>query len=688
MLLPHRAVVHPGLVAFVAALAWLAPASLAQMSALEWTFSGCSQLHGGLLELAICGNGCSSSSYATVVSQKPGTLVLDLDWTYEGTGSFQSLKISTVADGTIFSVGNDFGGPWCSPPPCTGHAENILVRLDPDQVATIVLHDGEMSCIFTSSPTECVFSGMQFIPDTGAFTGGGWLDGRVLADTKGEPGTYGLGSSLAFVGDLDGDGHDDWVATLNDGGARLRFVSGAFGVTLFEVGYPGQCCGPLAAVGDLNGDGLGDVLVGEPDSSWAVGEPARVFSGADGAVLLTLVPPQNTEFARAVSGAGDLDRDGVPDLLVGSPGDSFTSGVQTREGALSVFSGADGHLLWIVIGQGTNWALGWGVADLGDVNGDGFHDYAAGAPGAPVGPSIWGTVRVYSGFNTGLIYQVDAPAGTSGNYFGRWLAAVGDLDGDGINDFAASMPYIEGDFISVGNVRAFSGATGTQLFSADGDSKLFKQGFSLAGCEDWDGDGLPEVLAGCAGSELHPVRARVLSGLTGAVLEELVTAEPTGFVGYALGESCATGGDLDADGRGDILTGNTHYLVGSDMIGRVQAFSGDPDDYAPPTLTATGTLQPSSPVAFDIAGGDAFAPAALVVGLSRLDAPFKGGVLVPFPDKLFLFPLSGAGAMHVATTWPASLPFGLPIWMQAWIKDPADGPVGFVASASLLLVSP
>jgi hypothetical protein len=171
------------------------------------------------------------------------------------------------------------------------------------------------------------------------------------------------------------------------------------------------------------------------------------------------------------------------------------------------------------------------------------------------------------------------------------------------------MPYVDSSsFISVGNVRAYSGATGAQLFSADGDSKSFKQGFSLAPCDDWDGDGLPEVLAGCAGSELHPIRARVLSGLTGAVLEELVTSEPTGFVGYALGESCATGGDVDGDGRGDLLIGNTHYFQGDEMIGRIQVYSGDPADYAPPTLTASGTLQPGSPVAFDIAGGTASLP--------------------------------------------------------------------------------
>ncbi|HZJ70719.1 MAG TPA: hypothetical protein VFF36_07275, partial [Planctomycetota bacterium] len=372
-----------------AALAVLAPAPRAQLGGLQWTFHECAQLHGGQLELAICGNGCAYSASAQVVSKQPGTLVLDLDWSYEGTGSFQSLKISTLPDGTVFSVGNDFGGPWCSPPPCTGHVDDILVRLDADEVASFSLHDDEQSCSSFSSFTKCVFSGLQFIPDTGAFTGGGWLDGRVLTDTKG-PGTYSYGSSEAFVGDVDGDGHDDWVTGVYYPAAKLRFVSGAWGTTLFESDFPGSI-GPIAHVGDLNGDGFGDLIIGNPEG--AKGKPAHVVSGLDGSVLLTLQPPQNTEFATAVAGAGDLDRDGVPDLLVGAPGDSFTGGVQSQEGSLSVFSGADGHLLWIVIGWDKNWFLGRGVADLGDIDGDGFHDYAAGAPSQPVGPSTWGSVR-------------------------------------------------------------------------------------------------------------------------------------------------------------------------------------------------------------------------------------------------------------------------------------------------------
>jgi hypothetical protein len=76
-----------------------------------------------------------------------------------------------------------------------------------------------------------------------------------------------------------------------------------------------------------------------------------------------------------------------------------------------------------------------------------------------------------------------------------------------------------------------------------------------------------------------------------------------------------------------------------------------------------------------------------VVGITKQAVPFKGGVLVPSPNLLLPLVLDGAGALHLATQWPASIPSGTSLWMQAWSPQP-EALHGFVASAALQLIAP
>src|SRR5262249_10246464 len=121
--------------------------------------------------------------------------------------------------------------------------------------------------------------------------------------------------------------------------------------------------------------------------------------------------------------------------------------------------------------------------------------------------------------------------------------------------------------------------------------------------------------------------------------------------------------------------------------GRVFALSGDPADFVPPSLTGSGTLLPGSPLALDLANGPPGAATALVVGLSKLNPPLKGGLLVPAADALRPLAAGSAGALHLATSWPTGIPSGTSVWMQSWAPD-ADALHGFVASASLQIIAP
>ncbi|MCI0372798.1 MAG: FG-GAP-like repeat-containing protein, partial [candidate division NC10 bacterium] len=157
--------------------------------------------------------------------------------------------------------------------------------------------------------------------------------------------------------------------------------SGADGSVLRTLSNPqgGNFAGPVAGIGDVNGDGAPDLLVGVPNqiAGGIVTGRAFVFSGADASLLRILDNPNPSGFARfgsALSGAGDVNGDGVPELLVGAPG----------QGQAFVFSGADATLL-LTLTRSSSGSFGEVVAGIGDVDGDGAPDFLVGAPDQNVG---------------------------------------------------------------------------------------------------------------------------------------------------------------------------------------------------------------------------------------------------------------------------------------------------------------
>jgi hypothetical protein len=106
-----------------------------------------------------------------------------------------------------------------------------------------------------------------------------------------------------------------------------------------------------------------------------------------------------------------------------------------------------------------------------------------------------------------------------------------------------------------------------------------------------------------------------------------------------------------------------------------------------PALVGTGSLFAGTPVALSLTQARPFAFSPLIVGLSAINAPFKGGTLVPNPD--FVFPLFSDffGAWSFAGLWPAGIPAGVTIRFQAWIQDPA-GPQAFAASNAISATTP
>ncbi|MBM3986040.1 MAG: hypothetical protein FJ296_10195, partial [Planctomycetes bacterium] len=207
---------------------------------------------------------------------------------------------------------------------------------------------------------------------------------------------------------------------------------------VLEQGFAdGDRLGAALAVGDdLDGDGVPELLVGAPALPGSDSSPgyAVALSGATGALVHRLLTSSDADqFGFAVAAAGDADGDGLRDLLVGNPG----SGPLPGGGEARLFSGATGALLAVLTGGTTDsWdAFGHATCDAGDLTGDGAPDFALGAPS--LSGEQPGFVRVFGADAAPLF---DVPGDAAGEQFGFALAAAGDVDLDGVPDLLVGAP--------------------------------------------------------------------------------------------------------------------------------------------------------------------------------------------------------------------------------------------------------
>ena len=325
----------------------------------------------------------------------------------------------------------------------------------------------------------------------------------------------------------------------------------------------------------MHHNNLPRILIGLGAIAMAFDAPpaAAQFAEPDVSVLYTLTSDEaNDQFGWVADAIGDLDSDGASEIIIGAPSNS---GGGPSAGAAFVYSGRNGTLMNTVTGLPFD-ALGSGVAGVGDVNADGVPDYAVSGPGvfgvSP--PPQLGRLVVVSGATHTILIDRRGPAPFSG--FGYDIGAAGDVNRDNHDDIIVGAPF---DFLAgpfAGSVHLISGRDGTTIRSRTG---AIGSGFgsAVSRVDDQDGDGRDDHAVGAFfGGSKQTGEAYVLSGSDGSVIRVLKAKQNTGvqFGNFFVHDA----GDIDADGRGDIFVGDFGDTGGGPFAGLGYVFYGGRDD--------------------------------------------------------------------------------------------------------------
>jgi hypothetical protein len=367
---------------------------------------------------------------------------------------------------------------------------------------------------------------------------------KIIREWRGEAAGDQFGWIARNIGDVDGDGVADMVTSAPTHGGhigRIYVYSVGTGRLLWTAdGQLGDELGTgVEGIGDADGDGIPDVAASGPSASGV----AHIYSGRDGRILQTFRSTREDElFGSHISGIGDVNGDGHADLIVGAPDKGDGS---ANSGHAYIYRGKDGRLLFTLSGERPGDAFGSAVTGYSTGK---EHYLIVGAPLA--GPSHHGRVYVYdnpaaapkfvidadaTGFalgamflsvlhntdgtgndifisdwsnaakgpSTGRIYVHSLSSGknlltltgeTAGDGFGTSKSTAGDVDGDGHEDLIVGAWQYGQVALSAGRVYLYSGKDGhlIKTFTCRIPGDTF--GFDAVGLDDVDHDGTADLL--------------------------------------------------------------------------------------------------------------------------------------------------------------------------------------------------
>lgn len=369
----------------------------------------------------------------------------------------------------------------------------------------------------------------------------------------------------AGVGDLNGDGFSDialgaYEYSSNTGIVYIYYgnVNGLSENPSLVLEAPSEYSlfgVSVAAAGDVNGDGYGDLIVGASGFNNYHGAAYIYLGGPLGlntvpATVLTDQIYQTSTYASAVSGAGDVNGDGYSDVIVGDQNDNK---VFVHMGSSS---GVVQAVATILNPGGGN--FGWSIANAGDVNADGYSDVVIGDYEHDFNRGLG---YVYYGSNKGLsATNVTMLIGPFENgLFGSAVSSAGDTNGDGYTDILIGAPNANTATIFPGGPEGVAPEKGVQL---TGPVKFSSFGYSLASSGDVNGDGYSDIVVGAYQQESGFTYV-FLGGETGLPTGPSLTLR-NGNNALLFGNCVSGAGDVNGDGYSDILS--TSYLLASNQL--------------------------------------------------------------------------------------------------------------------------
>ena len=313
-------------------------------------------------------------------------------------------------------------------------------------------------------------------------------------------------------------------------------------------------------IGDVDGDGVNDIVTSAPTHGAGNSNAGRiyVYSVGSGRLLWTADGQAGDQLGTGVEAAGDTNRDGIPDVVASGP---------SGAGVAHIYSGRDGRVLQTLTSPSADESFGNHISGAGDVNGDGYADVIVGSPGKEGESKVPGHAYVYSGKDGSLLLSLSGER--PGDGFGSTVA--GDAEG---RQHVLVVGAPGAGPAHHGRIYVYEGWPAKLKFTIDADNTGNRLGYMFVSVPgDMDGDGVPDIYASdWSNAALGPSTGRIymVSGRSGKRLYAL-TGETAGD---GFGTSPSMAGDVDGDGRADLIVGAWQYGGAATSGGRAYLYSG------------------------------------------------------------------------------------------------------------------